>query len=147
MNFAKNNGIENPDIVWSDTIKNDIYFNITPTQNGIILYPDLVKVKINLVSGTVVGYDSTSYFTNHTSRSLSKGNITYSQVSGKVPSKFELIKHRLALVPLDYNREVVCIEIQAQEDGSTYYFYFNDKTGELENVLKVIETDNGNLLM
>ena len=146
-NFALDNGVENPEIVWSDIIDNDIYFNITPSQNGIILYSDLVKVKINLVSGTVVGYDSTSYFTNHTSRSLSKGDVSYNQISGKIPSNFDLIQHRLALVPLDYNREVVCIEIEAKENESTYYFYFNDKSGELENVLKVIKTDNGNLLM
>lgn len=147
LNFVKNNGIENPKIVWSDTIENNVYFNITPTQNGIILYPDLVKIKINLTSGTVVGYDSTSYFTNHTDRTISPGDIKYSQVSGRIPSTFELIESRLALVPLDYNREVVCIEIEARENGSVYYFYFNDTTGNLENVLKVIQTDDGNLLL
>lgn len=147
LNFAVDNGIESPQIVWSDSIDNDVYFNITPTQNGIILYPDLVKVKVNLTSGTVVGYDSTSYFTNHTQRNLSRGDIKYSQVSGKIPSNFELLQNRLALVPLDYNREVVCIEVEATENGSRYYFYFNDIDGKLENVLKVIETDNGNLLM
>lgn len=147
INFARDNGIENPGIVWSDKIDNDVYFNITPTQNGIILYPDLVKVKINLVSGTVVGYDSTSYFTNHTARSLAKGNVSYSQVSGRIPSTFDLVESRIVLTPLDYNREVVCIEIEAHEDDDTYYFYFNSQSGELENVLKVIKTDNGNLLM
>lgn len=147
LNFVKNNGIENPKIVWSDTIENNVYFNITPTQNGIILYPDLVKIKINLTSGTVVGYDSTSYFTNHTDRTISPGDIKYSQVSGRIPSTFELIESRLALVPLDYNREVVCIEIEARENESIYYFYFNDTTGNLENVLKVIQTDDGNLLL
>ena len=51
------------------------------------------------------------------------------------------------LSPLDYNREVVCIEIEALDNESTYYFYFNAQTGDVENVLKVIKTDNGNLLM
>lgn len=147
LNFAQENGIENGDVVWKDTIENDTYFNIAPTENGIVLYPDLVKVKINLTNGTIVGYDATSYFTNHTNRNLSKGNIIYSQVSGKVPSQFELIKSRNVLAPLDYNREVLCIEIEARDYEDTYYFYFNDRSGELENVLKVIKTDNGNLLM
>lgn len=147
LNFASENGIENPEVVWSDNIDNDIYFNITPTQNGVVLYPDLVKVKINMTSGTVIGYDSTSYFTNHTARVLNKGNISYSLASGKIPSSFDLVSHRIVLAPLDYNREMVCVEIEAREDDSTYYFYFNSETGELENVLKVIETDDGNLLM
>ena len=147
LDFAAENGIEDARIVWQDTIENDIYFNITPAQNGIILYPDLVKVKINMVGGTVVGYDATNYFTNHTLRDLKKGDISYSQVSGQVPSNFEIVQNRLVLTPLDYNRELVCIEIEATDGDDTYYFYFNDKTGELENILKVIKTDNGNLLM
>ena len=147
LNFAKENGIKNPEVVWSDTIENSMYFNITPVENGIVLYPDLVKVKINLSSGTVVGYDATSYFTNHTERNIKKGSIKYSEVSGKIPSEFELLNNRIALAPLDYNREIVCIEIEANDGESTFYFYFNSTSGELENVLKVVKTDNGNLLM
>ena len=147
VDFASQNGIENATVVWSDTIKNDIYLNIAPKSNGLVLYPDLVKVKINMVTGTIVGYDATSYFTNHTDRSLSKGGLTVDDVKGKVPERFEIVSSRKVLSPLDYNREVVCIEIEALDNESTYYFYFNAQTGDVENVLKVIKTDNGNLLM
>lgn len=147
LEFAGENGIKNAEVVWSDQIANDVYLNIAPTQNGIVLYPDLVKVKINLASGTVVGYDATSYFTNHVERSLSKGSLASSTAVGKVPSNFEIVASRTVLSPLDYNREVVCIEVEARNENSTYYFYFNAENGDLENVLKVIETDNGNLLM
>ena len=145
--FAKANGIEGADIVWSDSIGNDIYFNVAPTQSGIILYPDLVKIKVNTVSGTVVGYDATPYFTNHRARSLDKGTLSLSNAKGKVPSNFEIISSRVVLSPLDYNREVVCVEVEAEKDGDTYFFYFNASNGDTENILKVIKTDNGNLLM
>lgn len=147
LEFAKENGIEDGEVVWNDTIKEDVYLNIAPKGNGIILYPDLVKVKVNLVSGTVVGYDATSYFTNHTARTLSKGSLSLADAKGKVPSKFTIENARYVLSPLDYNREVVCVEVEATGEGSTYYFYYNASDGSLENVLKVIETDDGNLLM
>lgn len=147
LEFALQNGIEKPEVVWSDQIANDVYLNIAPNQSGIILYPDLVKVKVNIASGTIVGYDATPYFTNHIDRTLSKGTLSESTARGKVPSNFEIIASRLVLSPLDYNREVVCMEVEAQKEDGTYYFYFNVEDGELENVLKVIETDNGNLLM
>lgn len=147
LEFAKENGIEDGEVVWNDTIKEDVYLNIAPKENGIILYPDLVKVKVNLVSGTVVGYDATSYFTNHTARTLSKGSLSLADAKGKVPSKFTIENARYVLSPLDYNREVVCVEVEATGEGSTYYFYYNANDGSLENVLKVIETDDGNLLM
>lgn len=146
LNFAKDNGIENGEVVWTDTIDNDIYFNIAPTLNNIVLYPDLVKVKVNNVSGTIVGYDATSYFTNHTDRGLSKGSFSISEAVSKIQSGFEVKNKRYVLTPLDYNREVVCIEIEALKYDNTYYFYYNCLNGKLENVLKVIKTDNGNLL-
>ena len=147
LEFAGENGIENAVVVWSDSIENDVYLNIAPKEQGIILYPDLVKVKVNMVSGTVVGYDATSYFTNHVDRTLSKGELTLSEADNKLPSRITKVQSRYVLSPLDYNREVVCVEVEATEGQNTYYFYYNAQTGDLENVLKVIKTDNGNLLM
>lgn len=144
--FARENGIENPAIVWKDNINQDVYFNIAPTQSGILLYPDLVKVKVNMVSGSVVGYDATTYFTNHRARTLSTGKGAFN-VEDKIPNDFEIISTHTVLAPLDYNREVVCVEVEAERDNQTYYFYFNAESGITENVLKVISTDNGNLLM
>lgn len=145
--FASQNGIENPQVVWSDSIKNDVYLNIAPTSQSIVLYPDLVKVKINLVRGDIIGYDATSYFTNHVDRTLSKGSLSIDDAKAKVPSKFTIQNARYVLSPLDFNREVVCVEVEAKEQDNTFYFYYNVENGKLENVLKVIETDNGNLLM
>lgn len=147
LEFASQNGIENPDVVWADTIENDVYLNIAPTQSGIILYPDLVKVKVNLTSGSVVGYDATPYFTNHTQRAISKGSLPDERAIGSIPSTFDIVQVRWVLSPLDYNREVVCKEIEAENEEGTYYFYFNGTSGEIEDVLKVVQTDNGNLLM
>ena len=147
VEFAKENGVNDAKVVWSDTIDNDIYLNIAPIDGGIILYPDLVKVKVNMASGSIVGYDATPYFTNHTRRQFSNGILTFSDAKGKVPSNYEIVEARLVLAPLDYNREVVCVEVEADYQNDTYYFYFNASNGELENVLKVIETENGNLLM
>lgn len=147
LDFAKGNGIENAKVVWSDKLYEDLYLNIAPLQEGIILYPDLVKVKIDLTTGTIVGYDATSYFTNHTSRTLNQGSLTKEQAEAKVPSTFSIVQTRKTLSPLDYNREVVCFEVEAKKDDNTYYFYFNVENGETENILKVVKTDNGNLLM
>ncbi len=147
LEFASQNGIEDATVVWSDSIDKDVYLNIAPKNDGIVLYPDLVKVKVNLVSGTVVGYDATSYFTNHVDRKLSKGTLTLSDADSKLPSRFKKVQSRYVLTPLDYNREVVCVEVEATESENTYYFYYNVESGILENVLKVIKTDNGNLLM
>ncbi len=147
IDFVKNNGIANPQVVWTDTIVDQAYFNIAPVQNGVVLYPDLVKVKVDLSSGTVVGYDATTYFTNHTARTIASAQGSIKDAEVKVPSKFVVKGRRTVLAPLDYNREVLCYEFETTYNDSTYYFYINAVTGEEENILKVIETDKGNLLL
>ena len=65
LKFASRAGIENAKVVWSDEIAGNAYINIAPVENGYILYPDLVKVKIDLANGDVLGYEATGYYTNH----------------------------------------------------------------------------------
>ncbi len=147
LEFAKANGIENPEVVWKDTIAADAYFNIAPIQGGVVLYPDLVKVKIDLDSGTVVGYDATTYFTNHVSRSLGAFSVSLDTVRGKVPNQLTIVSERRVLAPLDYNREVLCYEFECINSEDTYYIYVNANTGDEENILKVIKTDDGSKLL
>lgn len=145
--FVKLNGIENPKCVWRGKLQNEAYFNIAPVQNGVILYPDLVKVKIDLSSGKVIGYDASTYFTNHTQRLLPKPAITQSDAKEILPNVYIFKDGRLVLAPLDYMREVLCYEFIGEKGGEIYYFYINAQTGKEENILKVIETSDGAKLM
>ena len=147
QNFANRAGIENPQVVWSDKIDGNAYVNIAPISQNYVLYPDLVKVKIDLGSGDVLGYEASGYYTNHTQRLLSAPAVSKTEVQKFVPSKYVIKKIRLALIPLEYNQEVQCWEIACTMGGDEYYFYYNAQTGEEENILKVIKTNNGNLLM
>lgn len=143
LEFAKLNGIENAEVVWSEELNNQAYFNIAPKENGVVLYPDLVKVKVDLEFGNVIGYDAISYWTNHTDRKLASAG----EIKVAIPSGFKTKAKRLVLAPLDYNREVLCYEYECEKEGITYYFYFNAQTGEEENILKVIETTDSSKLM
>lgn len=147
LDFAKQNGVENPQIVWIESVNNHIYLNIAPTENDIILYPDLVKVKVDMASGTVIGYDATNYFINHIPRALKKTGHNANEFKSNLPKDMTVKNQRLVLAPLDYNREVICFEYGCEKEGATYYFYLNAENGEEENVLKVIQTDDSSKLM
>ena len=147
LNFASRAGIDNPKVVWSDEIGGNAYINIAPVQDNYILYPDLVKVKIDLANGDVLGYEATGYYTNHTKRTPVNPTITKQEAKKFVPSKYVVKEVRLALIPLEYNQEIFCWEISATMGGDEYYFYYNVENGQEENILKVLKTNNGNLLM
>ncbi len=145
--FAEKLGIQNMKCVWSAKARGDIYLNLAPVENGIILYPDLIKVKVDLASGNVLGWEASPYYTNHTSRSLSKATYSKSSAQAKIDSNFKVLSSALALSPLEFNREVLTYEFKCTKNGETYYFYYNAQNGAEENILKVIETENGDLLM
>ncbi len=147
LDFAKGNGVENTEIVWSEELGSQAYFNISPKQNGIILYPDLVKVKVDLENGNVIGYDAVSYWINHTSRDISGATVTKEMAKTNIDTSFSIKNERLVLAPLDYNREVLCWEFECERNGSTYYIYINANTNVEENILKVVKTNDGSKLM
>ena len=147
VDFAKENGVEDAVCVWKDSLRNEGYFNIAPKQKGIILYPDLVKVKVDLSTGTVIGYDASTYFTNHTNRLLPSAKLSANEAGKILPQEYNFGEGRLVLAPLEYSREVLCYEYMGEKEGSTYYFYINAVNGKEENVLKVIETSDGSKLM
>jgi len=147
LDFAKKNKLENMKVVWSDTVNGNAFINLAPVQNDIILYPDLVKLKIDLYNGIVLGYEATSYYMNHVERSLQKGSVSVDTARNKIGGKYVILQERMALIPLDYGREVLCHEFVCKYGGDDYYFYINSSNGKEENILKVIQTDNGNLLM
>lgn len=147
LDFVKQNGIENAKVVWSEELNSQAYFNIAPEQNKIILYPDLVKVKVDLENANVIGYDAMTYWTNHRQRDLLVEIVSVNEAREKVSKTFDIKEEKLVLAPLDYNREVLCWEFKAERNNATYYIYINAETNIEENILKVVNTEDGSKLM
>lgn len=147
INFAEKNDIENCKVVWSQELNSQMYLNLAPTQNGVILYPDIVKVKIDLQNGNIIGFDAISYYTNHTDRVLPSAKISAQEAREQIDESFIIKNERLTLSPLDFNREVLCYEFECLKNNATFYFYVNAQSGKQENILKVVETSDGNKLM
>lgn len=147
LDFAKKAGIDSMKVVWSDVVGDDAFINLAPVIDGVIIYPDLVKVKVDLTKGDVLGFEASSYYMNHVNRKILPARITESVAKAKIYSGLYVKDSRLALIPLEYGEEVLCYEFICSMNGNTYYVYINAVNGAEENILKVIQTDNGNLLM
>lgn len=143
--FAQKLGLD-VKAVWSTKITGVAYINLTPIIDGVIIYPDMIKVKVSCDSGEVLGWEAQSYAYNHVERSLS-ATISEASARSKVSSTLTIETQKLALIPVEYGEETLCYEYMCSLNNSTYYVYINAKTGEEQQILKVISTTNGNLLM
>ncbi len=144
--FIKKTGVNDVQCVWSDDVGGNGYFNFAPVENGIILYPDLIKVKCDLADGDILGYEARSYYTNNVKRNLNGFAISKETALSKIQDGFTVKAVNKALCPIEYNEEL-CYEIECTKQDDTYYFYINAMTGSVDNILKVIKTNDGNKIM
>lgn len=147
--FLTKLGFENASVVWSQDAQNYVYINFCFVQNDVIIYPDMIKVKVCRESGNVVGLEAQSYAYNHVKRSQEflTPSKTADEARENLDKKLEEISVRLCVVPNEYIGESLCYEFKCFYDDEIYYVYLSAQTAEEERVLKVIETVDGNLLM
>lgn len=147
LDFASRAGFEDLQVVWSDEKDGEAYFNLAPTKGDVILYPDLIKVKVDKSSGNIAGFEACSYFTNHVNRNIKNATISKDEAKNTIENGYNIQSSKLCLVPLDYNREVLCYEFKCDHLGSIYFIYVNAQTGVEENILEVVSSMSGQKLM
>ena len=138
--FAKKLGYENLQVVWTATSHGHTYINLAPVVDGIILYPDLVKVKIDDESGLITGFDSTHHAYNHRKRVFEKPTIAEDKARENL-SYEPIAVGKLALIPEGGQKETLCYEYQCDHDG-TYFIYIDAMTGAETEILYVIDDVN-----
>ena len=140
LSFADKLGFKDMQVVWSSSMHGECYINLAPVQNGVILYSDLVKVKVRERDSHVIGLDATHYAFNHRERKIAKPTITVEQAQQRL-SIPAVSAGRLALIPMGGKREVLTYEFECEQDG-TYFVYIDALSGEEANILFVIDDNN-----
>lgn len=121
--------------------------NYAYEQDGVVVYPDLVKVKIALDNGEIVGFESKGYIMNHTERDIPEPQFTEEQIKAKFMDKRDLKTIGLAIIPTDFGTELFCYELKGRHKDRDFLVYINAVTGKEEQVLIIIDTPNGILTL
>lgn len=131
--------------VWKNCDGGIAYINLAPEENGIIYYTDLVKVKVDMTDGSVVGLEASGYCKSHCARA-EKPTITPMTARARVSDKLTVLKTSVCVIP-DGDDERLCYEIAGEYDGLTYFVYIDAESARQVNVLRVIDGDQGTLVM
>lgn len=144
--FASSLGFENMYQVWYQQTGNILYVNLAPIVNRVIYYPDLIKVKVDLSMSSVVGWEAVNYATNHIERTFTS-SIGILDAMSNVSSLMSITERNLCIIPDKFVGEISAYEFICTWENYTYYIYIDANTGEEVNILRVIDTSNGQLLM
>lgn len=130
-------------------LKNEgvITINYAYQQDGVLMYPDLIKLKVALDNGQILGIETTGYLNNHTQRDVSKVKITKEQAKEKLNKNLNIQSETLAIIPTEWKTEKLCYEFKGKVEETEYLVYINAENGEEEQILIITNTPNGVLTM
>lgn len=118
--------------------------NYAYEENGVICYPDLVKVSVALDNGSIAEFDSSGFLMNHQARTLAAPKLTAGEASASISPYLTPDEGRLALIPTAGLNEVLTYEYLCQaENGEEVLVYLNADTGMEEQILILLRSDNG----
>ena len=124
-----------------------VTINYAYSQNDVVMYPDLIKVKVALDNGEILGIETTGYLNNHTKRDISMINITKQQAKEKLNKNLQIESQGLAMIPTQWKTEILCYEFKGKVDDKEFLVYINCENGREEDVLVITNTPNGTLTM
>lgn len=145
--FLAKTGIEDMKAVWVNLANNVYTINFAGINDGVIIYSDLVKVRVCAETGMVIGMEAVSYYSNHTDRVIKEAKISKEEAKAKVSENIDIDGVRLVIAPIGENSEKLCYEITGEYDGATYYVYIDAICGRQVQMFKVVKSTEGELLM
>ena len=139
-------GFDNMKAVWTSENGTTCNLNFAYEQDGVIFYPDMIKVKVCEERGIVTGMEGIAYVLNHVERSADDATVSESEAEANLNPDFEIAGSRLTVIPFD-EQETLAYEFYGSYGGNDYYIYVDAKTGEEIEVFTVVGTAQGRALM
>lgn len=122
-----------------------VTINYAYVQDDVIIYPDLIKVKVALDDGEVLGIETTGYLNSHTERNLKEPKISIEKARESLNKDLNIESEELAIIPTEWKTEVLCWEFEGTVKGLDFIVYVNAETGKEEDILIITNTPNGTL--
>lgn len=131
-----------------ETMGGIMTINFAYQLDDVTCYTDLIKVGVAMDNGQVVFLDARGYLFNHYEREALSPTLTQEEAAGILSPALRPERCRLALIPTSGLYELLTYEFLCEGfDGQQVLVYINAETGAEEEILLVVENENGVLTM
>ena len=146
-NFLESKGFANMKKTYFTKLNGIETINYAYVQEGVTIYPDLIKVKVAMDNGEILGIETTGYLNSHTERKLSEIKISKEEAQSKINKNLEIQSVRLAIIPTEFQTEFMCWEFKGKVNEREFLVYINVENGKEEDILMILNSDQGTLTM
>ena len=143
--FLEKCGYSGMKAVWASEAGSECAVQFAYEQDGVIVYPDKIVVKVCTERGIVTGLEAGGFLRHHRERTFARPAVAQSTVEQNASARMELHEVRLAVIPVD-GRETLTYEVSGEYGGRTYFAYVDARTGETCEIRVVSPTDRGEVL-
>ena len=113
----------------------------------VLIYSDLIKVKVALDDGEIMGIETSGYLNSHYERSISNVKISKETAKQTLNKELDIKSEKLTIIPTEWKTEVLCWEFKGTVDDTEFLVYINAETGKEEDILVILTTPGGTLTM
>lgn len=124
---------------------NIVTINYAYNDEGVIIYPDLIKVKVALDNGQILGIETNGYLNSHTDRKKVTPKLTFQEAKEKLNPDLEILSEGMAIIPTEWKTEILCYEFKGKVNDKEFLVYINVDTGKEEDILVILDTPGGTL--
>ena len=144
--FLLSRGYGEMEMSYSSRFGGIMTVNFAAVQNGVVLYPDLVKVQVSMADGAIIGLEAANYLMNHVPRALELPALTEQDAAQRIGGALTPVATRLCVIP-ENTSEYLCYEVTATSGSDTFLVYIDAMSGIERRLMQVIADDNGSLVM
>lgn len=141
--YLESHGFENMKETYFTNQNNVLTINYAYNQNGVICYTDLIKVKVALDDGEILGVEAQSYLNSHHEREIPKVNISMQEAENKINSKLEINSRQVTVIPTDWQTEITAYEFKGKINEQDFIVYINVENGKEEKIFMILDTPGG----
>lgn len=143
-NFLSAKGYENMKESYYSTQDGICTVNFAYENEGVICYPDLIKLSVSLETGNIISFDARGYIMNHTDRPPVQSKISADEAKMSVSDYLTVMSSRLAIIPTDYKTEKTAYEFHCKTpDEQEVLVYIDVLTAKEDDILLLLYSDGG----
>lgn len=142
--FLSATGYENMKESYYSTQDGICTVNFAYENEGVICYPDLIKLSVSLETGNIISFDARGYIMNHTDRPPVQSKISADEAKMSVSDYLTVMSSRLAVIPTDYKTEKTAYEFHCKTpDEQEVLVYIDVLTAKEDDILLLLYSDGG----
>lgn len=143
-NFLSAKGYKNMKESYYSTQDGICTVNFAYENEGVICYPDLIKLSVSLETGNIISFDARGYIMNHTDRPPVQSKISADEAKMSVSDYLTVMSSRLAVIPTDYKTEKTAYEFHCKTpDKQEVLVYIDVLTAKEDDILLLLYSDGG----